>query len=239
VTGMNPSVITHGDRPFANPLSEAAIAEAIAALELPPHARALDVGCGTGELLARVPGVHRVGIEPDPERAAKARERLDEVHEARFEEVALEPGSFDLVCCVGSSHAIGRWNDALRVLADLARPLAYALVGEGFWARPPSRGYLAALGATADELPDFAGLLRAGQTAGLDPVWVATSTPRDWEAYEWRLIANGDRVVTEHAGEPPAADVRAWMDRSRERLLTPGGTDTLGFALVVLRRPAT
>jgi hypothetical protein len=29
------------------------------------------------------------------------------------------------------------------------------------------------------------------------------------------------------------------MKRSHERLLTPGGTDTLGFALVVLRRAAT
>ncbi|WP_051324456.1 class I SAM-dependent methyltransferase [Candidatus Solirubrobacter pratensis] len=229
---MNPSVITHGDRPFANPLSEAAIAEAIAALELPLHARALDIGCGTGELLARVPGVHRVGIEPDPERAAKARERLDEVHEARFEEVTLEPGSFDLVCCVGSSHAIGRWNDALRVLADLARPLAYALVGEGFWARPPSRGYLAALGATADELPDWDHLEAGAIDAGWALVRHAISSREDWAEYEETLAANGERAYAER----PDPQLRAWLDASSARWNHPDGRNTLGFALLVLRR---
>jgi hypothetical protein len=30
--------------------------------------------------------------------------------------------------------------------------------------------------------------------------------------------------------------VRDWIARARERLLAPGGRDTIGFALVVLRR---
>jgi hypothetical protein len=68
---------------------------------------------------------------------------------------------------------------------------------------------------------------------------IATSTPEDWERYEWTLIANGDRYVTEHPGEPLAEDVRAWIDAARRRLLAPGGMATIGFALVVLReRPS-
>jgi SAM-dependent methyltransferase len=230
---MDPSVITHGDRPFANPLSEAAIAEAIAALDLPRNARALDIGCGTGDLLARVPNVYRVGIEPDPARAAKARERLDEVHEACFEDVELEPGSFDLVCCVGSSHAIGRWDDALRVLAGLSRPLGYALVGEGFWARHPSAGYLEALGgATADELPDWDHLEAGAIDAGWALVQHAIASPEDWADYEETLAANGERAY----GANPDPDLRAWLDAASARWNHADGKDTLGFALLTLQR---
>jgi SAM-dependent methyltransferase len=230
---LDPSVITHGDRPFANPLSEAAVAAAIGALDLPPHARALDIGCGTGELLARVPGVHRVGIEPNPERAAKARERLDEVHEARFEAVELEPRSFDLVCCVGSSHAIGRWDEALRVLASLTRPLGFALYGEGFWRRHPSAGYLKALGdATADELPDWDHLEAGAIDAGWALVRHAIASDADWAAYEDTLAANGERAYA----SDPYPELRAWLDAASARWNHPDGKDTLGFALLVLQR---
>jgi cyclopropane fatty-acyl-phospholipid synthase-like methyltransferase len=244
------SAINHGDLPFHNPLDVARIDEALDLLGVGAGDRVLDAGCGPGELLVRIAqrtGAGGVGLDTSEIVIAEARRRAA----ARVPAVDLrfvigdadaldEPdGRFAAACCLGSSHALGGLERALARLAAWVRPGGTVLLAEGFWARPPDPAYLAALGATADELPDFAELLRAGQAAGLDPVWVATSTPRDWEAYEWTLIANGDRFVTEHAGDPLTADVRAWMDRSRERLLTPGGTDTLGFALVVLRRPAT
>ena len=55
------------------------------------------------------------------------------------------------------------------------------------------------------------------------------------ERYEWTLISNGDRWVREHPDDGLAEDVRAWIDAARGRLLAPGGTATIGFALVVLR----
>jgi SAM-dependent methyltransferase len=227
------SATTHGDRPFANPLSDEAIAAAIAALELPPGARALDIGCGTGELLARVPDAYRVGIEPGADRASAARERLDEVHQARFDEVALEPGSFDLVCCVGSSHAIGTWDEALRVMATLTRPLGYAIVGEGFWRRHPSDVYLAALGgATPEDLPDRDALEAGAIDAGWTLVHHEIASDADWADYEETLLANGERA---HA-QRPDLDLRAWLDESSARWNHPDGKTTLGFALLTLQR---
>ena len=109
------------------------------------------------------------------------------------------------------------------------------VIADGFWSRPPDPAFLTALGATEDELPSFEGLLGTCTAAGLDPVWVATSSPSDWERYEWTLISNGDRWAREHPDDGLAEDVRAWIDAARGRLLAPGGTETIGFALVVLR----
>ena len=140
---------------------------------------------------------------------------------------------FAAACCLGSSHALGGLAPALERLAGWVAPGGAVLLADGFWQRPPDPAFLEALGgATADELPDLAGLLRAGEAAGLEPVWVATSTQRDWEDYEWTLIANGDAYVR---ANPGAHEVHDWIGRARERLLAPGGTDTIGFALMVLR----
>ena len=142
-------------------------------------------------------------------------------------------GRFAAACCLGSSHALGGLEPALERLAAWVEPGGAVLLADGFWQREPDPAFLEALGgASRIELPSYEGLLRAGRAAGLEPVWVATSTQRDWEDYEWTLIANGDAYARAH---PDAGGVRAWIARARERLLAPGGRDTIGFALIVLR----
>lgn len=230
------SAVTHDGVPFANPLSGGALDGAVAALDLAPGARVLDVGCGTGELLARIraahPGVRTVGIEPSPHAAARAREHADVMHGTTLEEAPLVGERFDLVACIGSSHAFGTWEEALRGLAALAVPGGRALVGEGFWRRAPSDGYLAALGgATADELPDHDALLAGVRAAGWELEAEAVSADADWAAYEETLIANGERRLA----SDPDPDLQAWVEAARERWEHPDGRDTLGFTLLTLR----
>lgn len=72
-----------------------------------PHSRVLEVGCGTGELLAAVaaetPGCSVTGIDPDHGALRIAQRKLDERRLAarlvpgRAEELPFEDGSFDLV----------------------------------------------------------------------------------------------------------------------------------------------
>lgn len=232
------SALTHAGVPFANPLDPADIDAAIAALDLPAGARVLDIGCGYGELLVRIkeahPDVVTIGIEPAQQWAEAARERgVDEVREALLEDAAPDAEELDLVCCLASSHAIGAWDRALEAMAGWTRPGGLGLVGEGFWARTPSAGYLEVLGgASEEELPSHDRLLAGAAEAGWTVSAEAVAAPEDWARYEETLIANGDRVLAEREDE----NLRRWVEAARTRWNHSDGRDTLGFSLLTLRR---
>jgi SAM-dependent methyltransferase len=126
------SIRAHAAVPFMNPMSEADVDAAIAALPLPATGapRVVETGCGAAELLLRIlaahPGATGVGVDPDPhalaraQAAAEARGRAVELVEARAQDAALEPGSFDLVVNVASAHAHGGFPAALGELAATA-----------------------------------------------------------------------------------------------------------------------
>ena len=227
------SRISHGELRLWNPLGEAALDEAIGLLDLAPEASVLDVACGRAEVLRRVAArwnVRGLGydsdaalLEPAPGIELTARDTPPE-------------GSFDLVICIASSHALGGFPDALGALRDLTVPGGQVLLGEGYWRRQPSGEYLEALGgADADELPDYPGLMRAAAEAGLTPLHSSVASEADWDRYEWRLILNAERWAAAHPVDPGAEVLRERARMARERLTMARGRETLGFALVVLQ----
>jgi methionine biosynthesis protein MetW len=87
--------------------------------------RVLDLGCAAGALGAalRARGAFVVGVESDPEYAARARRRLDEVVEADLETLDPAPlGRFDaLVAGDVLEHLIDPWS-VLRRFAGIVEP---------------------------------------------------------------------------------------------------------------------
>ena len=211
-------------------MSEAAVDAAIAAMPLPVNPRILDTGCGSGEILMRAVAAHRgasgLGVDRDVDAITEARRRTAGLP-ARFDvrDAARMDGAFDGVINVASSHVHGGFPAALVTLQALA---PVALYGEGFWRRSPATDFLAALGdATEDELADIEGLRAAIQGAGFEIIRESLASESDWAGYEETLAANAER----HVG----SDCVAYARRIRERRALPGGTDTLGFGLFVLR----
>ena len=220
------SRIAHGELALYNPLSDADLDEAIGLLDLAPGARVLDVGCGAAEVLRRIAArwdVQATGYDADPELIERARKAAPELELNVAEEPP--PGPFDLVVCIASSHALGSFPVALERLRELG---GQVLLGEGYWRREPSAEYLEARGgATSGELPDYAGLFAAAEDAGLTALWSCVASEHDWDRYEWTQVLNAERDGTQPLRERAAA--------ARRRLTTPGGRETLGFALVLLR----
>jgi SAM-dependent methyltransferase len=223
------SAIAHAGLVFANPMSEAAVDAAVEALPLPAAARVLDAGCGNGELLFRVlrahPGTRGVGVDLDDDVIAQARRRAGELPaEFRVAGAATVTDRVDAVVNVGASHALGGFPAALKALRERAD---IALYGEGYWRHPPSGAFLQALGgASADELSDLPGLRDAVAGAGFTIRGEWPASDADWAHYEETLAANAER--------DGGAETAAYARRIRDRRALADGTDTLGFALLVL-----
>ena len=119
--------------------------------------RVLDLACGDGALLARLPGA--VGVDLSPGELALARRRGHEVVEGRAQALPFADRSFDTVAC---HLAFMLFDDIERVVAELHRVLApggrfVAVLGGG----PTASGQ--------DAFHDFLALLPASGRRFGDP----------------------------------------------------------------------
>ncbi len=228
--------IGHRGLSICNPIASEALDAAIDVLELAPGSRALDLGCGKGELLVRIArrhGASGVGYELDASFLAEAREAASSI-EFREEDACRAPldGSWDVAAAIGASHALGGTRPALQALWEATKPGGWVIFGEGYARRALDAEARAALG---DELLSLDALVGAGLALGLVPMHVTTASAQDWDRYEWAHQRNIEDYARSHPDEPLAqallARRRAWRD-----LYLRVGRDVLGFALLVFRR---
>jgi SAM-dependent methyltransferase len=222
--------IAHTGMAIMNPIPAAKLDEVVALLDLPPRGRVVDLGCGKGDLLARIArkyDVDAVGIDRDAQLLAEVPPGIN-VIVADIETWNRGRGAFDLVASVGSPAQLSS-------LAGLVRAAGLVLYGNGYWRREPSPEYVEALGATRDELADYAGTVRRGEELGLTPVYAVTACLDDFDRYEWSWSLNGERYAAAHPDEPGVGDFLEWVRAGRRRYVELGGRDTLGFGLFLFR----
>src|SRR5581483_2537695 len=204
--------IAHTGMAIMNPEPATKLDEVLDLLELPARGRVVDLGCGKGDLLARIAArydVDAVGIDRDPKLLAEAPPGIN-VIVADIETWNRGRGTFDLVASVGSPARLSS-------LAGLARPGGLVLYGDGYWRREPSAELLAAYEATRDELDDYAGTIRRGEELGLLPVYAVTASVDDFDRYEWSWSVNGERYAAEHPDEPGVPEFLEWIRGGRRR----------------------
>ena len=222
--------LAHAGMPIMNPIPPAKLDELLALLGLSPRARVVDLGCGKGDLLARISArydVDAVGIDRDAQLLAEVPPGIN-VIVADIEVWNRGRGAFDLVASVGSPARLAS-------LAQLVRPGGLVLYGEGYWRQEPTAEYRAALEPSRDDLADYAGTLRRGEELGLTPEYAVTASVDDCDRYEWSWSRNGERYAAEHPDEPGVGEFLEWIRAGRRRYTELGGRETLGFGLFLFR----
>lgn len=215
---------------FNAPLADERASALVRALPISPGHHVLDLGCGSGELLLRMVGAHPattgtgVGSDRgslDRGRRAAAQRGLQE----RVDFVEADASSFeehgDVVMCVGSSHAFGGADAALRALRGRVSAGGLLLQGEAFWAKEPG----AVARRTIGDLPTFDDLLGLAQGAGFRVEQADRSSMDEWDAFEaeWRS-------GLEASSDPDALALAA----ERKHEYEDGYRGALGFAWLVL-----
>jgi SAM-dependent methyltransferase len=141
-----------------------------------------------------------------------------------------------MALCIGSTHAFGRFAEALTELARLVKPGGQVLIADGYWKQKPDPAYLAFLGAAETDLPDHTGNERAGLEAGLVPFYSCVSSEDEWDHYEGRYCLAMERFLRDHPKDHDAGAfgerIRAWRDAYRR-----WGRDTLGFGVYLFGKP--
>jgi len=240
------SSIAHTHHPIAAPVFGVNVNRLLRRAGREPTARVLDLGCGEAawalQALAQFPDGHADGVDTSrhalerAEAAAVERGLGDRLmlHE-RDARTYVPDGDYDLVLCVGSTHAFGGFAETLELAGRHVNREGILLVGEGFWEVPPTPEALAALDATPEEFTDLAGLVDVAERAGWAPVYAHVSDAAEWDYYEWSWTGSLTRWALDNPGHPDAAEALALAREHRDQWLR-GYRNVLGFATLVLRR---
>ncbi|WP_219465055.1 SAM-dependent methyltransferase [Nonomuraea rhizosphaerae] len=235
------SHLAHAHHPIASPISGTNLNRLLRRARLGPDARILDLGCGQAVWSVRLLELYRdatadgvdlsdAGFEAAWELAvgAEVASRLSLHLGSAAEFTAAEP--YDLVLCVGATHAFGGLGATMEAINGLLAPGGLALVGEGFWDRPPSEELEAEVGT----YPDLSGTVAEAEAAGYRTVYAHVSERDEWYDYEFSWTGS----LMDWALRNPGADGDAAMAAALEhrKMWLDGYRDRLGFVTLVLRR---
>ncbi|MFI7454620.1 SAM-dependent methyltransferase [Nonomuraea sp. NPDC049714] len=235
------SDLAHADHPIASPISEANLSGLLRRARLPVGAKVLDLGCGSAfwslRLLELYGDATAAGVDISDRGFGLARreaalrgveDRLTLHHGSATGFNAAGP--YDLVLCVGATHAFGGLAATMEAIGKLVSPGGLALVGEGFWERPPSAKLEEQIGI----YPDLSGTVAQAEAGGFRTVYAHTSELGEWDDYEWSWTGSLLDWALRNPGED--GDAAAAAALAHRELWLGGYRDRLGFVTLLLRR---
>jgi SAM-dependent methyltransferase len=239
--------IAHRRHPIGAPVAPERLRELVGWLSPSDGARAVDLGCGEGEwlqeLLLAYPGITGVGIDhmlpASAARRAEERTLSDRVRWIETDAATWDDGVFDVVLCVGASHAFGRLEDMLAAVRRRLRPGGQALVGDSIWEGSPSASALAALEVSADAYPDLVGFVRAVREHGFEPSYGHVSTVAEWDDYHFSWTGSLVDWAVREAPTTEDRDQALAAARGNRDAWLSGARGELGFATFVLHDIST
>ncbi|MDG4864935.1 class I SAM-dependent methyltransferase, partial [Streptomyces sp. T-3] len=237
----------HSDHPIAAPLSDQRVDQLLAHALPRGDERVLDLGCGEAEWLiwavANREGVRADGVDLSEPALARGREHIAQAglsgRIALHHQDAAEfngDAPYDLVVCVGSTHAFGGLLPTLEAARKHLAPGGAVLVGDGFWERPPTKETLQ-VGFAEDEYVDLAATVDLVERDGWIPLHGHVSTQEEWDDYEWSWTGSLTRWALDNPQHPESEEVLATAKQHRAQWLS-GYRGTLGFVTLLLRQEA-
>jgi cyclopropane fatty-acyl-phospholipid synthase-like methyltransferase len=200
--------------------------------------RVLDIGCGKAWLMrqwAERYAIDGVGIDVNPEFLAVARARPPARGRLSFVQAPAdtyeaEPGSFDIVMCLGASFALGGFVATIDWLTAATRPGGTVVIGDlTLKHEPPFRSVSEILPTNAIDT------MAVVERHGAEVSAVISASDADFERYVSHHRHSTLRWGREHADHPDHAAV---LERSRAdwthylRIVRP----YLGWTIFVARR---
>ncbi|GAA0442706.1 SAM-dependent methyltransferase [Acrocarpospora corrugata] len=239
------SHLAHRDHPIAAPVSGAQIARLLRRARLPESARILDLGCGEAAWTLRALALYQDATADGVDLSAHAIKAAEQAAEAYgvWERIRLHESAaadfpvaeqYDLVLCVGASHAFGGLVPTVEHVRRYLRPNGLALVGEGFWEREPTQEALTLLETDASEYAGLPATVAAAESAGFSTVYAYTSDQSEWDDYEWSWTGSLLRWANENPG--PDADAARAAALEHRNMWLNGYRGILGFVTLLLQR---
>jgi SAM-dependent methyltransferase len=242
---MEQHEIAEADHRILNPFTDEKLMLLGEVCRLGRTQRQLDLACGKGEMLARWAqrfGISGVGVDISGVFLDAARRRADELGTAdrlKFVEADAgnydaEPGSFDVVSCIGATWIGGGLGGTLELMRRPLRAGGLLLVGEPFWHEPPPEEALVALECGPDEFTSLGGTLDRFDVAGLELIEMVLADGDSWDRYiaaQWWTI---DQWIGAHRDDPRADEMHDLLVAWRRAHLEYGRR-YLGWGVFVLR----
>jgi ubiquinone/menaquinone biosynthesis C-methylase UbiE len=237
---------------FNSPVSVQKIDQIISILNLHGASRVIDVGCGEGELLARIHQAWNadcLGVDIDKLSIELAQNKLKKEIQgeklrytlADIKKYQVPKNSFDLAICIGSTHAFDEgklaYPGALQKMSDLVKPKGLILIGDGYWKQKPEQEYLEFLGDPAGIYNSHEQNIQQAESFGLIPMYTATSNQDEWDHFEWCHLMKAEQKAML---EPENDVARNKVDNIREwnKYYRKFGRSTMGFGFYLYRTPA-